>query len=415
MTTAARIALVPQYMHKFACIGSDCEDTCCIGFQVHIDKNTYDKYSKMKDPKWGTKLRRAVKRVESPSSEADYATLNVINNGPCPLLNENNLCVVHKDLGEDYLSPICASYPRLTNMVSGTMEVSTALSCPEAARAALLNPDGIEFDEIEESSVTPRLINAHFLPADDHNLANTPQGHFWELRIFTIGVLQDRRYSLTDRLLILGLFYSKAQELANTGQAAGLPALVARYREQMDDPSFRDSFASVPAKPVVQINLLKELIDMRVSYGTTSPRYLECYEELLSGIQYREDASYEELAENYQKAHDQQYRPFMDQHEYILENYLVNTVFAYLFPFGNKSESLFQAYTFLILNYALLKMHLVGLAGHHKGLDLDLIIKCIQSYSKTTAQHYAFLKNTYAILEHSGHLSLPYLAVLIKN
>jgi lysine-N-methylase len=36
--------LRPQYAKAFRCIGSECEDTCCHGFDVPIDKATYEKY-----------------------------------------------------------------------------------------------------------------------------------------------------------------------------------------------------------------------------------------------------------------------------------------------------------------------------------------------------------------------------------
>jgi lysine-N-methylase len=36
--------LRPQYASAFRCIGSDCEDTCCHGFDAVIDKATYETY-----------------------------------------------------------------------------------------------------------------------------------------------------------------------------------------------------------------------------------------------------------------------------------------------------------------------------------------------------------------------------------
>jgi len=39
---------VLDYYDKFECIRSDCEDSCCSGWQVAIDKNTYRKYKKLK-------------------------------------------------------------------------------------------------------------------------------------------------------------------------------------------------------------------------------------------------------------------------------------------------------------------------------------------------------------------------------
>ena len=35
---------IPDYMTNFKCIGTDCIDSCCTGFNIDIDKETYKKY-----------------------------------------------------------------------------------------------------------------------------------------------------------------------------------------------------------------------------------------------------------------------------------------------------------------------------------------------------------------------------------
>ena len=30
---------IPKYMEKFKCIGSECTDTCCAGWDINIDEN----------------------------------------------------------------------------------------------------------------------------------------------------------------------------------------------------------------------------------------------------------------------------------------------------------------------------------------------------------------------------------------
>ena len=34
-------------MAQFKCIGGECEDTCCAGWSVSIDKKTYKKYTNL--------------------------------------------------------------------------------------------------------------------------------------------------------------------------------------------------------------------------------------------------------------------------------------------------------------------------------------------------------------------------------
>ena len=38
------ITKVPYYFKDFECIASDCPDTCCAGWEIVIDGDTYNKY-----------------------------------------------------------------------------------------------------------------------------------------------------------------------------------------------------------------------------------------------------------------------------------------------------------------------------------------------------------------------------------
>jgi lysine-N-methylase len=139
--------LQPGYFDAFQCIGSACEDTCCVGWIVHVDKSTFDKYQKCSDPECGTSLRTLITINENSSNDDDYAKI-AFNEPGCPFLSES-LCSIQQRLGEEYLSNMCATYPRVMNRVDEVLQRSLDLSCPEAARVALLDPKPMEFSEQE--------------------------------------------------------------------------------------------------------------------------------------------------------------------------------------------------------------------------------------------------------------------------
>ncbi|MGA3040937.1 MAG: hypothetical protein ABSF54_09150 [Bryobacteraceae bacterium] len=49
-----------RHFDAFHCIGADCEDTCCVGWFVHVDKPTYEKYQNYTDPDFGPPLHTLV-------------------------------------------------------------------------------------------------------------------------------------------------------------------------------------------------------------------------------------------------------------------------------------------------------------------------------------------------------------------
>lgn len=411
-STKTRPLLVPQYMEQFSCIGSKCEDSCCIGWRVNVDEDTYKKYQKLRDLELKPLFKKKVTRERSNPTTSSYAKIKMDKEGRCSFLSEENLCKVQLNLGEDYLCNTCTFYPRSINSINGVIEKSATISCPEVARLALLNPNGIEFDEIEEPVSNHELIGKN-LRTHDLKGKNTQQKYFWELRIFSIQVIQDRSYTLAERLVILGMFYQKIQNQIDQGDVHGIPDTISQFTKGMSNQGMKEHIDKIPTQLALQMKLCKELVEYRVSQSITSQRYIECLKEMLEGIQYTEEASIEEVTEHYKKAYEQFYEPFMKEHEYILENYLVNYVFKNLFPLGQKT--LFNDYVMLIIHYSMIKLHLIGMAGFHKGLTNDLVIKLMQSFAKTVEHNTVYLKKIFTLLKENDLTTMAYMAILVKN
>ena len=409
----SRPLLTPQYMRQFKCVGSQCEDTCCIGWRVNIDHATYRKYQRIPDLELRQELDSCIKRNRSQPGEKNYARIKMNPGNVCPLMNEESLCRIQLRLGEEFLSDVCATYPRVANLVNNVLEKSATMSCPEAARLALLNPDEMEFDELAESVETRNIIDKQI---DTHGLAvaKRAERYFWELRIFTIQVLQNRNYSLAERLIILGMFYQRVQNQIDAGQVEEIPRIIASYTNLLEGDELRAELAAIPAQVTIQLELMKELADERVVNGVTSRAYLECFAQFLRGVQYIREATVEEVAARYQEAEETYYRPFMAGREHILENYLVNYVFKNLFPFSG-GKNLFDNYVMMVVHYALIKMHLIGMAAFNRGLTEEVVIKLIYSFARAVEHNPPYLRHVLRLLKDNGYDTMAYMAILIKN
>jgi lysine-N-methylase len=395
------------------CIGSQCEDTCCFGWRVNIDRATYRKYRRVTDPELRQELDSCIKRNRSQPGEQNYARIKMDRGKACPFLNEESLCRIQLRLGEEFLSDICVTYPRVANLVNNVLEKSATMSCPEAARLALLNPDEMEFDELTEPVETRNIIDKQI---DTHGLAvaRRAERYFWELRIFTIQVLQNRNYSLAERLIVLGMFYHRVQNQIEAGQVEEIPRIIALYTNLLAGNELRADLAAIPTQETIQLELMKELTDERVVKGVSSRTYLECYTQFLHGVQYIREATVEEIAARYQEAEETYYRPFMERHEYILENYLVNYVFKNLFPFSGE-KNLFDNYIMMVVHYALIKMHLIGIGAFHRGLTEEVVIKLIYSFARVVEHSPQYLQHVLRLLKDNGYDTMAYMAILIKN
>ena len=97
---------VPEYFKEFKCISSECEDTCCAGWGIVIDDETYDKYQKVKGP-FGERLRNEIVHDAGEN-------IFVLKGNNCPFLDESKLCDIYKNVGEEALCYTCKQYPRYT-------------------------------------------------------------------------------------------------------------------------------------------------------------------------------------------------------------------------------------------------------------------------------------------------------------
>ena len=135
--------LTPDYYDKFSCIGGACEDNCCNGWEIVIDKNTYDRYRNIKAPSFKASFPSRVKRMKGEKADnARYAVLIRDEADRCKFLREDGLCEIHADYGEKYLSNICKIYPRRCCVMQDNLfELSLIPSCPEALRKMIFDPE----------------------------------------------------------------------------------------------------------------------------------------------------------------------------------------------------------------------------------------------------------------------------------
>ena len=122
---------VPDYYDRFRCIASRCTDNCCIGWEIGIDPAALADYQSQPGA-FGDRLRAAIR----PGAPPFFA---LTKSGRCPFLNEENLCDIYRQLGENHLCAICDQHPRFHNWFGAEKESGLGLSCEEAARLILFS------------------------------------------------------------------------------------------------------------------------------------------------------------------------------------------------------------------------------------------------------------------------------------
>lgn len=410
----SRIVIVPNYLKDFVCDGNKCEDSCCIGdWNIYVDKKHFKELKKVPNNNLKTNIKRYLKLNPNSNKDIDYGILHQDNDsGRCVFLSEDKLCNIQLNLGGNYLCDTCRCYPRYTNNINGTLERALTLSCPIAAKIALLNKDGIDFEEIIENE------NSRKIMINDFSFNHEGIYKYIDiLRSFNMSIIKNRNYSIEDRLIILGMFYDKLQNMQDEKNYDELPKLILDYISLVESNEFKETLRSMPKLYTIQVELLKEIADERALTidWNFNKRYIECYKEMVEGLNYTTEKTINEVTETYKEIYLEYYKPYMDEREYILENYLVNYIFIKTFPFVG-SESVFDNYVMMVINYSLIKMNLIGISGYQKeNFSEEHIIKLIQSFIKVVEHSPEFINHIHKLITDNKFNTLPYMCILLNS
>ena len=168
----------PSYYDKFKCIASDCKHSCCIGWEIDIDSETYEYYKEIKGD-IGKRLRENISVEETPH-------FILTREERCPFLRADGLCDIIKELSEDALCDICAVHPRFVNELSDRVEVGLGLCCEEAARIILTEKERVSL-LCKEDDVYGNELSEH-----EREILN--------VRADALSVIQNRELELLERV-----------------------------------------------------------------------------------------------------------------------------------------------------------------------------------------------------------------------
>jgi len=402
--------LMPQYMHQFQCTGSACEDTCCAGWNITIEKEAYKKYQKIQDKELKEEIKKNVKRVKKNANEYNYAVMQLDESGNCGFLTKDKLCGLQVKLGEEALCQTCAVYPKVYNNVDQKIEISSKLSCPETARLALLNPDPMEFDIIEREYGKDIL----FMNDVSSTSRDSFYSYFWDIRVFVISLLQNRSYDLKHRLFLLGLFCSKLEEIKVAGNLEAIPTIITQFKKQIEERYFNNLLNLQTDAVHVSIKLVKEMTQIRSQHNMFNARYRKVVEDTFAGLKLT-DGTEDEITSVYQETLSSIYEPFIEEHGYIIENYLVNHVFESLFVYSSDGKSIMQQYIKLVSLYSMIKFHMIGVGGYDGRLTPQKTLEIIQSFSRSTEHSRTYLDWLVQSVEKTGMNSMALMAIIIMN
>ena len=382
----------PEYVSKFKCDGAKCNARCCKGWMIDIDKAAYEKYSAL------ATAQEIISHIEFNSERNSYV-VKMNEKNSCPMLTENNLCRLQKDYGEDFLSKTCASYPRHTYNFGKFFERSLTLSCPVAAELILFQKEPLEFKFVE----VPEKIHSNggkiqigsFIMSEENLII------FFELQVAMISILQERIFTIDQRLIVLGLFLDKFQELtSDKTDKDTLMRLIAQYESEdflMEEiaPLFPNFLPYAKPFMFFVMEFLKYAFTLESYEGK---KFVELLIEVLRiELDEKSRADIVKVAANYESLADEREK-FLKDYSPLLENYLVNEVFASCYPWRFDNESITKNFAVLMISYKIFEL-LIFATTQKNSAPKDDILKLVDLFTTQASHNKDVYKNFISLLK----------------
>jgi lysine-N-methylase len=381
---------------------------------VPIDQVSYQKYQQLPASQLRVLMDTNILTMPEGAKPNAFAKIRMDGSSQCPMLTADRLCRIQLELGAEYLSHICATSPRIFQVIGGIQETALTLSCPEAARLVLLDPELLT-RELQTVNEHARAAIKEAVTTDG---SSALLACFWPIRQIVLALIANRSYPLWQRLFLLGILCRRLDSIGKGELDRNVAQYLADFAAAVATGSLRPAMAALPLDSTAQLDVVLRLAGMMLHRSNVRPRFVECVHAFTTGIGNGPGATLESLAEHYALAHDRFYAPFFDLHPHILENYLANTILRCRFPFGKLGvqTTMEREYALLTAQFALMKGILIGVAGFHREAFSDEhVVHAVQSTSKHFEHHPEFLELTYELLRESQMDGARGLAILLRN
>ena len=416
MGTHAPQALAPAYLHRFHCIGSACEETCCNGWQIDMEKATFQRYKSIPIKALATQVESCVTKLPNPSSRR-YAVIKLDDKGNCPLLDAQQLCGLHSQLGPEYLSHTCRDYPRSFSRNGNAMGAHASLSCPETARLALLAPDAMDMSPLSLGFANEDLVPLAVMKRAPGATSDAIQTHADLLNAALRAIQQVPFLDATHAVVIGGLIVRQAARAAQDEstlieQRNAVAALIARYldADTLMDARQRHQQLDTPREP--QLKLLIEIAELYHG-NAVATSFRSVLGEALEGLKQNGD-NLDAIVLRYAQAQTDWVEPYLAAHPHVLKNYVINHLGKSLFP-ATDAKGVEDEYLSLCVRLAFLRFCLVGTAAKHQGtLTNEQVVKVTYTFARRIEHNATFLPEIEAAIRKAGFGSLGMMATLLR-
>lgn len=369
-----------NYYDTFRCTADQCPYTCCQEWAISIDEETIKKWDGIQFD--GKVLCDCLEKGDS----GQVMSLN--EEKKCPFLSNKGLCSMVVDLGEDYLSDICMSYPRHINKFEKREEYSLDFGCPAVIDLLHSTTEGVSF-VADKGTVQSSSLR-------------------YQVRALMLEMMANTKYTLTERIMMN--FYCLLDILEQE-----------QVTKEMLDEYRSEAYLSELASEMRKVEM-----DKAESFWERNEFFLDIvqlYRREENYTSYLEDISVwaEKMEEYYSDlAIEEKMEKFETQYiayEKLMKDYLVAEMWASTLKEGIDLEEMVMVFQWIILEYCTIKqaIFLKWLSEDEKDIDYTMVRDYIMIVSRMSGYDSSDIRNCMELSFESNILEWGHLALILGN
>lgn len=383
---------IPDYFNSFKCIASQCEDTCCAGWEIVVDDETYDYYKSVKG-RFGERLKKEIIKDE----EGD--NIFVLNDNRCAFLDNNDMCDIYKELGEKHLCYTCREYPRFTEEFGSIREIGLSLSCPEAARIILGKTNVTKFNTMEDDNLT---IAYNDISYDIFIQLSTS-------RNIIMNIIQERSISLNDRISIILSFSNEIQKKIDEDKIDEISGVIKRYSDNDFINSYINSLKGLKNKSEIRYNNMRKYFEVYKDIDHISEECPLVLDELIRYF-YEKNSNYEFYMEKHKKF-DSYYGDKLYEYEQIIVYFIFRYFMKAVYDYDVSSKIKFALVSMIIIK----ELDVVRWCKNNEKFNFINQVEIVKLYSKDIEHSEENIESLYESFEKNDIFSMENLLIIINN
>lgn len=414
----------PSYYDNFYCLGKNCKYTCCQEWEINILGKEMENW-KNKAPELFEEYSKVTKK-----SGKDNFVMCLNEEGKCPFLNEEGLCSMQKKYGYELLSSVCKRFPRKKIDYNDMVEMHLSPGCEMVIQQLIKEKEGIKLIHYKMKSTSFTRLQKN----KEREMKRPIFQYYYDIKFLLLSILQNRDYTIEERVLILGIAMKKLDEMEKHNRITEIPIFVDAFLENMETEDIAKRLKKFIYNEEIQ--MLHNAVNVGITIISLN---LGKWDEISEGIKKRITPRYEDEAElvksekriyaslNFTKKYEfqekeysvrkykeaiKEYKKFIKGKEYYIENYLVTWLLFNDIPFSLDKFDIWDEYCYFVIMYSMYRFILTCCLNENSS-DEEFIRYTVK-FARTVVHSIENYPTQFInILKEKEKNNLDYLAIML--